>query len=86
MLAFQVGDGPEHYVEAWGRDVDLTIHRRRPEKVTAMLADVGFHVHVTTIHEPADEQPRRQAAYLVARKMPVGASFVPAQDEEPVAQ
>ena len=68
MLAFQVGDGPKHFAEAWGHEVDLTIHRRRPEMVTAMLTEAGFHVLVTTVHEPASTQPRKQAAYLIAGK------------------
>jgi SAM-dependent methyltransferase len=68
MLAFQVGDDPKHFAEAWGHEVDLTIHRRRPETVTTMLAEAGFHVLVTTVHEPVNTQPRKQRAYLIARK------------------
>jgi SAM-dependent methyltransferase len=68
MLAFQVGDGPKYFAEAWGHEVDLIIHRRRPETVTAMLTEAGFHVLVTTVHEPASAQPRKQAAYLIACK------------------
>jgi SAM-dependent methyltransferase len=68
MLAFQVGDDPKHFAEAWGCEVDLTIHRRRPESVTAMLTETGFAVLVTTVHEPAVTEPRRQAAYMIAQK------------------
>jgi hypothetical protein len=68
MLAFQIGDGPKHFAEAWGQEVDLTIHRRRPERVAAMLVQAGFHVLVSTVHEPASTQPTRQAAYVIARK------------------
>ncbi|GAA0397032.1 class I SAM-dependent methyltransferase [Microbispora corallina] len=69
MLAFQVGDGPEHFTEAWGHEVDLVLHRRRPETVTAMLAEAGFRVLLTTVHEPDATQPRKQAAYLIARRL-----------------
>ena len=66
MLAFQVGDAPKHYTEAWGHEVELTIHRRRPETVTALLADAGLQILVSTIHEVDDG---RQAAYLIARRL-----------------
>jgi SAM-dependent methyltransferase len=67
MLAFQTGDGPQHFAEAWGHEVDLTIHRRRPETVASLLAEAGFEVVVTTIHEPVRTHPRREAAYVIAR-------------------
>lgn len=67
-LAFQVGDDPKHFTEAWGYEVDLVIHRRRPETVAALLAEAGFQVPVTTVHELADTEPRKLAAYLVARR------------------
>jgi SAM-dependent methyltransferase len=68
MLAFQVGDGPQHFAEAWGYEVDLVLHRRRPEVVTAMLTGAGFHPVVTTVHERTGTPPRRQAAFLIVRK------------------
>jgi SAM-dependent methyltransferase len=64
MLAFQIGDEAQHYTEAWGHEVDLTIHRRRPEVVTALLAEAGFHLLVTTVHEVGEG---RQGAYLIVR-------------------
>ncbi|MFI6758882.1 class I SAM-dependent DNA methyltransferase [Micromonospora sp. NPDC050417] len=69
MLAFQVGDAPKHFAEAWGQEVDLILHYRRPETVTAMLAEAGFQILVTTVHEPVVMQPRKQGAYLIARKL-----------------
>ena len=68
MLAFQVGDGPEHFAEAWGYEVDLVLHRRRPEAVTAMLAEVGFDLQVTMVHERTSSPPKKQGAFLIARK------------------
>jgi SAM-dependent methyltransferase len=74
MLAFQVGDDPKHFAEAWGLEVDLVLHRRRPETVAALLTEVGFHVLLTTVHEPAPVEPRKQAAYVIATRLsPAGA-------------
>jgi len=70
MLAFQVGDDPKHFAEGWGFEVDLVIHRRRPEAVAALLTEAGFHVLLTTVHEPAAAEPGRQAAYLIATNEP----------------
>jgi SAM-dependent methyltransferase len=69
MLAFQVGDEPKHFAEAWGHEVDLTLYYRRPEAVTEMLTDAGFHVLVTTVHEPVRQEPRRQAAFMIASRL-----------------
>jgi SAM-dependent methyltransferase len=68
MLAFQVGDDPQHFAEAWGYEVDLIIHRRRPETVTAMLTEAGFHLLVTTLHERTSTPPKKQGAFVIARK------------------
>jgi SAM-dependent methyltransferase len=68
MLAFQVGDGPQHFAEAWGYEVDLILHRRRPETVTAMLAEAGFHLLVTMVHESANTPTKKQGAFLIALK------------------
>jgi SAM-dependent methyltransferase len=68
MLAFQVGDDPTHLAEAWGFEVDLVLHRRRPETVAALLTEAGFHVLLTTVHEPSAAEPGKRAAYLIATK------------------
>jgi SAM-dependent methyltransferase len=68
MLAFQVDDGPQHFAEAWGYEVDLVLHRRHPETVTAMLTEAGFHLLVTMVHEPADTPTKKQGAFLIALK------------------
>lgn len=67
-LAFQVGDDPKHFAEAWGYQVDLVIHRRRPETVAALLTEASFHVPVRTVHEVTVEEPKKLAAYLIACK------------------
>jgi hypothetical protein len=68
MLAFQVGDGPQHFAEAWGYEVDLILYRRHPETVAAMLAEAGFHLLVTMVHEPPDTPTKKQGAFLIALK------------------
>lgn len=68
MLSFQIGDGPRHFTEGWGRTVDLTLHFRRPEAVAAMLAEVGFEPVVTMVHDRTSTPPRKQGAFLIVRK------------------
>jgi SAM-dependent methyltransferase len=68
MLAFQVGDGPQHFVEAWGQQVDLILHRRHPETVAALLAEAGFHLLVSMVHEPPGTPTKKQGAFLIALK------------------
>ena len=68
LLAFQVGDGPKHFSDLWGHEVDLVFYRWRPETVTEMLTAAGFHVHVTTVFEPVG-RPGMQVACLIARKL-----------------
>lgn len=71
MIAFQVGDEPTHYTEAWGHQVNLTFHRRHPEAVADLLTKAGFEMYATTVREPTDEAGNpetRQQAYLIARK------------------
>jgi SAM-dependent methyltransferase len=73
MLAFQVGDEPKHYAEAFGHEVNLTFHRRRPDAVADLLTKAGFEMHSTTILEPAMPDQRLPAAFLIARKPAVPA-------------
>ncbi len=68
LLAFQVGDGPKHVSRAWGSEIDLTIHRRTPQTVSAMLGEAGFHVLAATVFEPAG-RPGAQAACVIADKL-----------------
>ena len=67
MLTFQVGDSPKHFTQAWGHEVDMTVHRRRPETVTEMLTAAGFQVFVTTVFAPAGAPAGAQVATLIAR-------------------
>jgi SAM-dependent methyltransferase len=67
LAAFQVGDEPQHYAEAFGHRVALTFHRRRPDRVAALLADAGLPARTLMLREP-EEGERTAHAYLVARK------------------
>ncbi|MEU5790094.1 class I SAM-dependent methyltransferase [Micromonospora purpureochromogenes] len=71
LLAFQVGDEPVHRTDAWGRSVSLTFHRRRPERVAALLEAAGMVVQARMRREPQQlgewREPTPQA-YLLARR------------------
>jgi SAM-dependent methyltransferase len=67
LVAFQVGDVPRRLSEAFGVQVDLEFHRRRPEAVGALLADAGLRVRVRTVREPdGDTIESTPQAYLLA--------------------
>ncbi|GAA3334677.1 hypothetical protein GCM10020358_00030 [Amorphoplanes nipponensis] len=66
ILAFQSGD--EVRVIR-----DITFHRRRPEAVTALLAEAGLEPVLRTVREPAEYPTQVEEvpqAYLVARRAP----------------
>jgi ubiquinone/menaquinone biosynthesis C-methylase UbiE len=71
LLAFQVGDETGQRTEAFGHEIELTWHRRRPEHVAALLADAGLPVRATLVREPesypflVEKVPQ---AFLFARK------------------
>jgi ubiquinone/menaquinone biosynthesis C-methylase UbiE len=71
LLAFQVGDEPLQMSEAFGHEITLEFHRRRPEHVAALLGDAGLPVHARAIRE-AGPTERTPHAYLLARKPPAG--------------
>ncbi|GAA5118428.1 class I SAM-dependent DNA methyltransferase [Pseudonocardia adelaidensis] len=71
LLAFQVGDEPLHMSEAWGHEIALVFHRRRPEHVSALLAAAGLPVHAHAVRQ-ANAGERTPHAYLLARKAAAG--------------
>jgi SAM-dependent methyltransferase len=71
LLAFQVGDEPLRMSEAWGHEISLVFHRRRPEQMSALLAAAGLPVHARAVRE-ANADERTPHAYLLARKPPAG--------------
>jgi hypothetical protein len=69
VVAFQVGDEPVELREAYGHQVQLVVHRRRPEQVAALLIHAGFHVHTQVVRESEGWEKCPQA-YLLAHKGP----------------
>jgi len=67
LLAFQVGDEPLRLSEAFGHEIALEFHRRRPEHVAELVGDAGLAVRTRLVRE-AEEDERTAQAYLVARK------------------
>ncbi|MFE6200122.1 class I SAM-dependent methyltransferase [Streptomyces sp. NPDC057838] len=69
LLGFQYGEEPRRYEEAFGHRVSLSFHRRRPERMAALLEGAGFTVRSRTVREADEEygEPVPQAA-LVARR------------------
>ncbi|NRQ33172.1 methyltransferase domain-containing protein [Nonomuraea sp. NN258] len=68
LLAFQVGED-EHLrrTEAFGHEIALDYHQRRPDRVAGLLGAAGLPVTARLLREPdADERVPR--AYLLARK------------------
>jgi SAM-dependent methyltransferase len=69
VVAFQVGDEPGRLREAYGHAVQLTVHRRRPDLVAALLTEAGFRVHTRLVREPEGREKSPQA-YLLAVRTP----------------
>ncbi|AXE87840.1 class I SAM-dependent methyltransferase [Streptomyces sp. Go-475] len=71
LVAFQAGDEPRRYEEAFGHKVALDFRRRRPERIAALLEAAGFALRSRTVREPDETlgEPVAQAC-LVARKPP----------------
>ncbi|GHE11746.1 class I SAM-dependent methyltransferase [Streptomyces alanosinicus] len=70
LLAFQVGEAPRHIDHAWGHDVVLDFHRRRPERMAELLSGAGFVLRSSTVREPEDEGIAASVpqAFLLAQK------------------
>lgn len=66
-VVFQVGDGPLHRTEAFGRPVSLDYHWRRPEDVAELLRRAGLPVQATLVREP-DGMEKVPRACLLACK------------------
>jgi ubiquinone/menaquinone biosynthesis C-methylase UbiE len=67
LLAFQVGDEPLRLSEAFGHEIALEFHRRRPEHVAALVEGAGLVVRSRAVRE-AEDGERTAQAYLVARR------------------
>ncbi|MFD4768956.1 class I SAM-dependent DNA methyltransferase [Streptomyces niveus] len=67
LLAFQVGDEPRHYDEAFGHRVCLDFRRLSPDRITELLKQAGFQLSAQLLREPYDDEPTPHAQIL-ARK------------------
>ena len=67
LLAFQVGDKPQHHAEAFGRTFGVDFHRWTPERLAELLAEAGFVVHARLVREADGVEPTPQA-YVLAHK------------------
>jgi SAM-dependent methyltransferase len=67
LLSFQVGDEPLRLAEAFGHDVALEFHRRRPEHVAELVRAAGLAVRTRLVRE-AEDGERTAQAHLLARK------------------
>ena len=71
VVAFQVGDAPLHFDEAFGHRVDLDFRRLNPDHVAGLLERAGFTVQARMVRAPSGWESVPQA-YLLAGKPPVG--------------
>lgn len=69
LVAFQVGDEPLCFTEAFGHRVALDFRRLRPEPIEQLLDAAGLFTHTRMVREPhtalGESTPQ---AYLMARK------------------
>ncbi|MEV7870836.1 class I SAM-dependent methyltransferase [Streptomyces sp. NPDC088124] len=67
LLAFQVGDAPLRFTEAFGHTVSLDFHRLSPDRVTEGLEKAGFTMDARLVREPSGDEKVPQA-YLLAHR------------------
>lgn len=70
LLAFQVGDAPLHFDEAFGHAVDLDFYRLDPDRVTEALTAAGFTIRARLIRaaETVERSEKVPQAYVIAGK------------------
>ena len=68
LLAFQVGEERVHLQQVYGHDVSVHLHRLRPERICALLADSGIDVDARLVREPSDREKTPQAYLLGQRR------------------
>ncbi|WP_033436427.1 class I SAM-dependent DNA methyltransferase [Saccharothrix sp. NRRL B-16314] len=67
LLGFHVGDGSNLKTEGYGGlPMNVHVHRRRPEPVSAWLRDAGFAVEAQTLLDPDEAKP---SAIIFARRL-----------------
>jgi len=71
LLAFQAGDEVLRLTEAFGHQISLEFHRRRPERVAELLSQAGLAMRARMVREreeDGDFPEKTPQAYLFARK------------------
>ncbi|WP_103535053.1 class I SAM-dependent methyltransferase [Streptomyces sp. SM11] len=71
QLGFQVGDEPFRLAEALGQEVSLVFHRRQPERMAALLREVGLEVRSVVWRERETDGPfpeRTPQGFVLARR------------------
>ncbi|MFI7640865.1 class I SAM-dependent DNA methyltransferase [Nonomuraea sp. NPDC049400] len=71
LVVFQVGDESGRRTEAFGHEISLDFHRRRPDQIAELMTKAGLVMHATLVREPgAGTSEPTQQALLLARKPP----------------
>ncbi|WP_405617767.1 class I SAM-dependent DNA methyltransferase [Streptomyces sp. NBC_01508] len=70
LLAFQVGDEPLHFDEAFGHSVCLDFRRLSPDRIAELLNQAGFQVNARLVREPYGYELSSAVpqAHMLARK------------------
>ncbi|HKP43557.1 class I SAM-dependent methyltransferase [Mycobacterium sp.] len=69
LVAFQVGEQPREFKQAFGEDVSLTFYRRQPDAVAVLLDDAGLNPYAGLVREPNDDGfESTPHAHLIAQK------------------
>ncbi|MQY05824.1 class I SAM-dependent DNA methyltransferase [Actinomadura macrotermitis] len=67
LVAFQVGEEPKRYSEAFGHEVSLEFHRWTPDAAAHLLTEAGFTEVARMLREPEEQEPTSQAALLLRK-------------------
>jgi SAM-dependent methyltransferase len=68
LVAFQVGEQPREFKQAFGEEVSLTFYRRQPDAVALLLDEAGLEPYAGLVREPDDDNfESTPQAYLIAQ-------------------
>lgn len=66
LLGFHAGDGSQLKTEGYGRhSMNVYVHRRRPDRVAALLQASGFTIEAEILHHPA---PNVEGGFIFAHR------------------
>ncbi|MGX9790338.1 class I SAM-dependent methyltransferase [Mycobacterium sp. MMS18-G62] len=69
LVAFQVGEQPREFKQAFGEEVSLTFYRRQPDAVAVLLDEAGLNPYAGLVREPNDDGfESTPHAYLFAHR------------------